>query len=166
MPTSRRAVWRAPRAAVLLAAIVLCSPAWGQTSGPASAPSRPVPATQPQPDKLTTPLWKHGQTNTGDLMWQMLGSVALILGLGLLCYVLVKRVLPRITSSGGKEVRVLETTPLGRTAMVHLLKVGTDRFLVASSRDSVSMLAKVTPSFGGEGEGSGKTAPEGNGKEA
>ena len=83
-----------------------------------------------------------------------------------MCYVLVRRVLPRITSSGGKEVRVLETTPLGRTAMVHLLKVGADRFLVASSRDSVAMLAKVSRSFGGEGEGSDKMTHKGNGKDA
>jgi len=43
----------------------------------------------------------------------------------------------------GREVRVIETTCLGPRKALHLVEVGSQRLLIASTNDSVTMLTHV-----------------------
>ena len=70
--------------------------------------------------------------------------------LGIACYVVIKRVVPRLARPAGRNVRVLETACLDRDKRIHVLGVGTEKFLVASGRGGVTMLADVTRALAGE----------------
>jgi len=91
-------------------------------------------------------------TNAGTtgLLYRMLAYTLIILVLGGAALFVIKRVLPKIASSTGKSISVLETVYLGPRKTLHLLQVGSQRFLVAGSRDQVSMLGEVTSAFAGE----------------
>ncbi len=80
----------------------------------------------------------------------MLLLAGLVLLLGLACYVVMRKLLPRMIRPGGRNIQVVETAYLGPQRSVHLLRVGGQTYLVASSRDRVSLLAKV--SISGERE--------------
>jgi len=108
------------------------------TSGPAGGfldqkPSAPL-VTMPE------------DTGTGR-MWMMVASVLIVLVLGGVLFFVLKRLLPKLGVNVNKRVRVLETTYLGPKKAVHLLEVGSQRYLVGSSRERISMLAEVTPAF-------------------
>ncbi len=71
--------------------------------------------------------------------------VVVILVIGVVAWVVLKRLLPRWKIAGGqRRVRVLETTHLNPRQAVVLLQVGQRRLLVASTRERISMLADVT----------------------
>ena len=84
-----------------------------------------------------------------DVLWRMLAYVLVILALGALGMVVVKRWLPRmgVAPSRGREVTVIETTHLASRRTVHLVQVGNRRFLLGSTDQSVAMLAEVTSAF-------------------
>jgi len=87
------------------------------------------------------------------VMWQLLSSVLVIAVMGVGAYLVIKKLLPRLGKSVGKKhIRVLETTYLGPHKTVHLLQVGARKYLVASSRDGVSMLTEVSTAFQGAPE--------------
>lgn len=46
----------------------------------------------------------------------------------------------------GKSISVIETVPLGPRKMLHLLDVGSKRLLIASTSDSIRLLADLTES--------------------
>lgn len=81
------------------------------------------------------------------LLWRATASAAVVLVLGAIAFVVSKKVVPRLQSAGGRQVRVLETTYLGPRKSVHLLAVGGRKYLVSSTREQVGMLADVTGSF-------------------
>jgi flagellar biosynthetic protein FliO len=84
----------------------------------------------------------------------MMLSVGLVIGLGAVAFYLSKRALPRVVKAGGKEIHVLETTYLGPRKALHLVEVGRQRLLLASTSESVTMLARVPHAELGVGEGS------------
>jgi flagellar biosynthetic protein FliO len=73
----------------------------------------------------------------------MMLSVGLVIGLGAVALYLSKRALPRVAKAAGKEIHVLETAHLGPRKALHLVKVGGRRLLIASTSDSVTMLAGI-----------------------
>ncbi len=73
----------------------------------------------------------------------MMLSAGLIIGLGVAALYLSKRVLPKVTHSPGKEIHVLETAHLGPRKTLHLVEVGGQRLLIASTSDRITMLAPV-----------------------
>ncbi len=138
-----------------------------QATQSASAPaesestSRPitVPASRPTPDsnqvlgqakKRRGSLWDShkfaSDGDRGDVLWQMLAYVVVILVIGGAAIVLTKKLRPRI---GGRsqEVSVLETVYLGPRKAIHLVRVGDQRFLLGGSREKISMLAEVSAAF-------------------
>ncbi len=80
---------------------------------------------------------------TGGLVLRMTLAVVLVMGLGVAALYLSKKVLPRMTNTMGREIRVLETTCLGPRKALHLVEVGHQRLLIASTSDSVTMLTHV-----------------------
>jgi flagellar biogenesis protein FliO len=54
-----------------------------------------------------------------------------------------KKVLPRVTNAAGREIRVVETASLGPRKALHLVEVGGQRLLIASTPDTVTMLAPI-----------------------
>ena len=91
--------------------------------------------------------------------WQMLASVVVILVLGGVALVVIKKFIPRLAVSTGKKISVVETIYLGPRLSVHLVKVAGQRFLLSSTRDHISMLAKVAGAVGEDPEGQGETSP-------
>jgi flagellar biogenesis protein FliO len=85
------------------------------------------------------------QGPAGDLAWRLTSSAAVVLVLGAVCFVVMRKVIPRINTRGGRNIRIVETAHLGPQKMVHLLKVGGRTYLVASTRDRVSLLAELPP---------------------
>ena len=84
---------------------------------------------------------------TTGMIWQMLAAVAVVLVLGGVGILVTKRLLPRLTAQAGRKVSVVETISLGPRKTVHLLHVGTRRYLLGAHREGVSMLADVTAAF-------------------
>lgn len=76
-------------------------------------------------------------------LWQMLAASVVILTLGGIGLVITKKFLPRIASRGSKKISIAETLHLGPKKAVHLLKVGTEFFLIADTRQGMGLLGKV-----------------------
>lgn len=64
--------------------------------------------------------------------------------LGAAAFYVSKKLLPKITNLPGKEVRVVETVYLGPRKAVHVLEVGSRRFLVGSTNENITKLADIT----------------------
>jgi flagellar biogenesis protein FliO len=94
-------------------------------------------------DPLVAPAKGRAET-TSDLAWQMLGYMAVVLVLGAVAMVVLKRILPRVGRGTTKRLGVLETTYLGPRRSVHLLRVGKRTLLLGAGREGVQMLADVT----------------------
>jgi flagellar biogenesis protein FliO len=91
-----------------------------------------------------------GGGETTGIAWQMLAATLVILFIGVVAIVVVKKLLPRLAKSRGRRISVLETAYLGPHKSVHLLQVGDRKVLVGSSRDSVVKLGDVTAAFAGD----------------
>jgi hypothetical protein len=85
----------------------------------------------------------------GELFLRMMLSVGLVIGLGAAALYLSKRALPRAVHAGGKEIHILETAYLGPRKAIHLVEVGSQRLLLASTSDSIALLAPVTEAWRG-----------------
>jgi len=96
--------------------------------------------------KLTRQTSEFGKTGATDPMWQMIGMVVVVAVLGIAAVWVFRRVGPRIQHRPGRNIAVMETAYLGPQKSVHLLRVGQKEFLVASTRERISMLADVTDS--------------------
>jgi len=83
----------------------------------------------------------------GELFLKMMLSVGLVIGLGGAALYLSKRVLPRVTHAPGKEIHILETAYLAPRKALHLVEVGGQRLLIASTSDRVTMLAPVNEAW-------------------
>jgi len=82
---------------------------------------------------------------------ELLVSLLLVLILGGVAFVVIKRVLPRLKwgrlIGQGRKVRLVESVAVGPRQQVHLLEVGGRSLLISASRDGVRMLADVTDAF-------------------
>ena len=116
------------------------------TTTTASAPALDLPRDRPQGNR---PFLTEDSASTRDLLARMLAAMVVIVLLGVLAIIVIKRVLPRISRirPGGKRISVLETAYLGPRQSVHLVQVGGRKLLIASSKDHISMLADVTSGF-------------------
>jgi flagellar biogenesis protein FliO len=74
---------------------------------------------------------------------RMLLAVGIVIGLGAAALYMSKKVLPRIAHPAGREIRIIETTCLGPRKALHLVEVGGQRLLIASSSDRITMLTPV-----------------------
>jgi flagellar biogenesis protein FliO len=133
---------------VILAALTLAG-------GLLSLASR-VSATSQQQSELAIPLKPNLAENNGptsqlpnstrELFYKMLASAALVIALGIAAVYISKKLLPRISNLPNKKIRVIETTHIAPRKVLHLIQVGTRRLLIASTNETIAMLADVTDS--------------------
>jgi flagellar biogenesis protein FliO len=83
----------------------------------------------------------------GELFLKMMLSVGLVLGLGGAALYLSRKVLPKVTQRSGKEIHLLETVCLGPRKALHLVEVGGQRLLIASTSDHVAMLTTLNETW-------------------
>jgi flagellar biogenesis protein FliO len=86
-----------------------------------------------------------------ELFYRMMLSVIVIIVLGGATIYISKRFLPKIVSQQGKNIRISETTHLGHNKTLHLLTIGSQRLLIGSTSQSITLLADVTNAFTNEG---------------
>ncbi len=91
-------------------------------------------------------------STTEPSAWRAFGSVVLVLGLaGGGLWAFRKWGAKRLPGSGGTRVKVEETLSLGDRRFVSILKADDERFLIALSPQSITLLARLenleTPSF-------------------
>jgi len=79
-----------------------------------------------------------------DLLWQSLAAVLVILALGGAGLFFVRRVMPRVAASRGRQVALVETFYLGPQKALHLVQVGGRRLLVGATRERLALVADVT----------------------
>jgi len=116
--------------------------------GPASAGGAKKAATSAGWKDLTQQTHRFGDSGAPGLLWQMSGMVVVIAILGVGGLWIVRRLVPKIQQRRGRNIAVLETACLGPSRSVHLLRVGEREFLIASTREHISMLADVTGAVG------------------
>ena len=159
--------WRMGLTCVALAGLGLgwSVPAAGQAAADGNA-SATTPAAAPAASNSTTkPAEKPGhitkllrRENTGGkslpklpetegYLGKMIAYVVVILVLGVGAFLAAKRFLPRGRLPDEGKIRVVGSTYLGPRKQLHVLEVGSQRFLVASCRDSVSMISELRTSF-------------------
>ncbi len=80
----------------------------------------------------------------GGIYYRMMLAVLIVVVLGAAAIYVSKKLLPKITSLPGKEIRVVETVYLGPKKAVHVLEVGSRRFLIGSTSENVTKLADIT----------------------
>jgi flagellar biosynthetic protein FliO len=85
-------------------------------------------------------------TGGHEMFYKMLLSSLLVIALGIGAIYVSKKMLPRMTSGPNKKIRVLETTHISPRKGLHLIQVGTRQLLIASTNETVTMLADVTDS--------------------
>jgi flagellar biosynthetic protein FliO len=82
-----------------------------------------------------------------ELFLKMMLSVGLVVSLGIGALYLSRKVLPKVTNTTGKEIRVLETTYLGPRKALHLVEVANQRLLIASTSDHITTLAHISDAW-------------------
>ena len=87
---------------------------------------------------------KLGYNPGGGIYYRMMLAVLIVVVLGAAAIYVSKKLLPRITNLPGKEIRVVETVYLGPRKAVHVLEVGSRRFLIGSTSENVTKLADIT----------------------
>jgi flagellar biogenesis protein FliO len=82
-----------------------------------------------------------------ELFARMMLSVVVVIALGVGAVYLSKRVLPKVTSTAGKEIHIRETVYLGPRKALHLIEVGTHKLLIGSTSDRITPLAHLTDTW-------------------
>ncbi len=85
-------------------------------------------------------------TGGREFFYKMLASVSLVIALGVAAIYISRKLLPRIANLPGKQIRVVETAYIAPRKGIHLIQVGARRLLIASTNDTITMLADVTES--------------------
>lgn len=93
-------------------------------------------------DPNSSSLTGSGMDNNA-LFLRMMLSVGIVMALGIAALYVSKKVLPRVTHTAGREIRVIETTCLGPRKALHLVEVGNQRLLIGSTQESITMLTPV-----------------------
>jgi flagellar biosynthetic protein FliO len=83
----------------------------------------------------------------GGLFARMMLCIVLVVGLGVGMLYVSKRLLPKVTTAPGKEIRILETAYLGPRKALHLVEVGNHRLLIGSTNDGITSLADVSDTW-------------------
>ncbi len=86
----------------------------------------------------------------GGALLTMIVYSLIIVVLGVAAVLVIKKLLPRIQRSAGKNLSIIETAYISPRSSVHLLRVGTKKYLISRSGDGVSLLAEVTQALDDE----------------
>ena len=82
-----------------------------------------------------------------ELYFKTIIAVLFVLVLGIAAVYVSKKILPKITNLPGKEIHLVETAHLGPRKSVHLLEIGSRRFLIGSTNERINILADLNPMF-------------------
>jgi flagellar biosynthetic protein FliO len=119
-----------------------------------SKPVLPASGQMQSADSNSQPSYNEfGVTGGREFFYKMLLSILVVIGLGIAVVYVSKKIMPRITNLPGKQIRIVETAHLGPRKGIHLVQVGTRRLLIASTDETITMLAEVTdsgPNFAAE----------------
>jgi len=116
------------------------------TSQPAPTSRPAIPIRQPLGGGRPKPL----STGPGTVSY-LFASVLVILILGGIAVVVVRKVLPRLNITPTRHIRVIETAYISPKKVLHLVEIGSQAFLVAGNRDSVTAITQVAhPENGGD----------------
>jgi flagellar biogenesis protein FliO len=89
---------------------------------------------------------QFGSPSGREFFYKMLLSALLVIVLGVSAIYVSKKLLPRFTNLPGKKIRILETAYIAPRKGIHLIQAGTRRLLIASTNETITMLADVTDS--------------------
>jgi flagellar biogenesis protein FliO len=84
---------------------------------------------------------------SSELYFKTILAVLFVLVLGIAAVFVSKKILPKITNLPGKEIHLVETAHLGPRKAVHLLEIGSRRFLIGSTNERINILADLNPMF-------------------
>ena len=91
---------------------------------------------------------KAAEAGEEGYLARTLAAVMVVLFIGGVAIVIIKKVLPRLAvspgSRGKRQVKVLETTYIGPRKALHLVQVGQKKFLLSAAAEHVTLLADVT----------------------
>jgi flagellar biosynthetic protein FliO len=112
-----------------------------------SIPPEPIQTNNSDLQPQTGPLGQqHGIPGGREFFYKMLLSISLVVALSFAAIYVSKKLLPKLANHQGKQIRVIETTYIAPRKGIHLIQIGSRRLLVASTNESVTMLADVTES--------------------
>jgi flagellar biosynthetic protein FliO len=86
--------------------------------------------------------------DTSSAFKSLIKAIVIIAILGAAAIYVSRKVMPRVSAAMGKEIKVLETTALGPRKHLHIVKVGSQKFLLGSSADRITHLADLTDTEG------------------
>lgn len=85
-----------------------------------------------------------GDTDRSKLIRQFGYAIFLVMILGVGAFYVTRKLIPRLSTSRGKEIAVVETISLGPNKNLHLVEVGENRrLLLGSTSQSINLLAHV-----------------------
>jgi len=88
-----------------------------------------------------------GRARGDSVPYRMLAAAAIVLVLGLATYLVLKKLLPKVRKTASRDLAIVASAYLGPNKLVHVLRVGSRRILVATWRDGVAGLGDVTDAF-------------------
>jgi len=127
--------------------LLLARPAPGRAappSPPAAAPGTHGTADESSREADRKPTFGRPDSDFGKVVAQSLGAVFVILVLGVVAILVVKRVLPRIGVTQGRRIHVLETVYLGPRRSLHMVKIGERILLVGATNEGLGLLSDLT----------------------
>jgi flagellar biogenesis protein FliO len=83
-------------------------------------------------------------SSTSEAVKTLMISIVVLIVIGTAAIYAAKKWLPKIGLAKGRHIAVMESVQLAPNRAVHLIQVGSQRFLLGSSNESVRMLADVT----------------------
>jgi flagellar biosynthetic protein FliO len=92
------------------------------------------------------PMTANSNLGGSEIFFKMILSVFFVVALGIAAIYISKKFMPH-KSLPGKEMRIIESVPLGPQKAIHLLKIGNKRFLIGSTADNVTKLADLIDEF-------------------
>ena len=81
--------------------------------------------------------------DNGKLFLKMIGSIVLVAALAVAALYVSKKVLPKVTNTTGKEIRIVETAYLGPRKALHLVTIGDQKLLIGSTNENIATLAHI-----------------------
>jgi len=119
-------------------------PSAATTTAPATAPAPTIVV----PELPFPPANKAAEASEPGYLSRTLAAVMVVLFIGGVAILVIKKVLPRLAVSPGslgkRQVKVLETTYIGPRKALHLVQVGQKKFLLSAAAEHVTLLADVT----------------------
>lgn len=84
----------------------------------------------------------------GSVAGKLLASIIVIILLGSAAYYMTKKLGPKIGSSGGGKIRLIETANLGSGRQLHWIEAGGKRLLIGSTSQQITKICEFENKMG------------------